>query len=191
MVTSIYITSNGFFRGNGLIHYLTRDLIEEDIQYESVLNEVIRDIKRLHDIYILSIIDDGKITGRERLLVCKELDILIGDLILLRLILQENHKEFDLINRNKGTYLKFKVIKARWEGFGEIGENFNLEWKKIKEWVQNSYSIKLKALINYSKLALEDGKLEPHEKHILSVYIEKLLLAVILARDGIYTTKIS
>ncbi|MCC5816615.1 MAG: hypothetical protein JJT78_17830 [Leptospira sp.] len=191
MVTNFFITKDGFFRGNGLIPFLTKENGNDEITYNDVFTEIIRDVKRLHDVYVLSMMDDGKITGRERIQLCREIDFLIGDLILVRIILSESNKTFYLSNRQYSVQLTFNINKARWDGFGNMGIVKSLKKKKVKEWISSSYSIKLKRLISYSNMALQDGKIDAHEAEILSSYIEKLLLGLIVARNDIYSAKLS
>lgn len=191
MVTNFFITQDGFFRGNGLIPYLIKEHGDEDINYKNVFTEVIRDVKRLHDVYILSMMDDGKITGRERIQLCREIDFLLGDLILIRLLLVKEGTMFHLNNPQHSLQLTFKINKARWEGFGNMGMVKSLKKQKIKEWIKSSYSTKLKRLISYSNKAMEDGKIDSHESEVLSNYIEKLMLGLIVARNDIYSARIS
>ena len=191
MITNFYIGSDGFFRGNGIIPFLAKEVTPEDLKYENVLQEVIHDVKRLHDVYILSMIDDGKITGRERIQLCKKIDFLLGDLILLRMITGTIQREFNLVHEKYNLKLCFRCVKARWEGYGSMGTIKGLATKKMKDWIKTSYSVKLKRLLDYSSLSLKDGKLNLHEAEMISSYIEKLIIGLILARNGIYTARIS
>jgi hypothetical protein len=191
MVTNFFITKDGFFRGNGLIPYLTKENGDEEVNYQNVFPEIIRDVKRLHDVYVLSMMDDGKITGRERIQLCREIDFLIGDLILIRILLSESNKTFYLRNIHYSVQLTFNVNKARWDGFGNMGIVKSLKKKKVKEWISSSYSKKLRRLISYTNMALQDGNIDSHEAEILSSYIEKLLLGLIVARNDIYSAKLS
>lgn len=191
MVTNFFITQDGFFRGNGLIPFLTKELEDIKPSYENIFQEVIKDVKRLHDVYVLSMLDDGKITGRERIQLCREIDFLLGDLILLRIVLTEEKKMFYLTNHSYSLSLTFKIYKARWEGYGNMGMVKSLKKKKVKEWIVSSYSVKLKRLISYTKMAFNDGKVDAHESEKLSNYLEKLILGLIVARNDIYTAKLS
>lgn len=192
MVTNFFISQDGFFRGNGLIPYLTKNLENSEVDFRSVFDEIIHNIKRVHNVYVLSMADDGKITGRERILLCKEIDLLIGDLVLLRLILNDNKDIFNLSIRKHSLYLTFKIHKARWEGFGNMGTIHSLTTTSIKDWVKNYYSTKIKRLVSYTSSALKKNvNLEPHEAIMISAYIEKLLLALVVARNDIYTAKLS
>lgn len=191
MVTNFYITQDGFFRGNGLIPFLTKELGDEKISFRNAFQEVIQDIKRLHDVYILSMIDDGKITGRERIQLCKEMDFLIGDLILLRLLLNPDREKFTIQIHNYALHLTFKIIKARWEGFGHMGHVKSLGLKKLRDWITKNYSVKVKRLVSYTNLALSNDRIDSHESEVLSHYIEKLILGLVVARNDIYTAKVS
>lgn len=192
MVTNFFISQDGFFRGNGLIPYLTKNLQNSDVNFQSVFEEVIHDIKKVHNVYVLSMSDDGKITGRERIQLCKEIDLLIGDLILLRITLNENKEIFSLDIRKYSLYITFKINKARWEGFGNMGTIHSLRTKSIKDWIKQYYSIKIKRLVSYTSSAIKkNSKLEPHEAILISTCIEKLILALVVARNDIYSAKLS
>lgn len=174
-----------------MIQFLTKEIEFEKLTYEIVFQEVIRDVKRLHDVYVLSMLDDGKITGRERIQICREIDFLIGDLVLLRITLTNARDYFHLSNLQYSVSLTFKINKARWEAYGNMGVVKSVNKKRVKDWMKSSYSSKLKRLISYSNKALADNVIDPHESEILSSYLELLLLGLIVARNDIYSTHLS
>ncbi|WCL48243.1 hypothetical protein [Leptospira sp. GIMC2001] len=191
MVTNFNINKDGVFSGNGIVPYLVLDNDDKAIDFQNVFQEMLRDVKRLHDVYILSMMDDGKITGRERIQICREMDNFLGDMILLRVILSENRNFFNLTHSQYNVSLEFKILKQRWEATGSMGKVLGLNVSKFRDWMTTQFSKRLKTLLKYTKEALSDNELDVHEKSILISYIEKLIISVIIARHDIYSANLS
>jgi hypothetical protein len=191
MITNFSIASSGIFRGNGIIPFLIKHDERSEINFQNVFAEFLKDVKRLHDVYVISMVDDQKITGRERIALCKELDNMIGDLILLRIVLSDTKSHFYFQIPKASVAIEFKIVKQRWEAFGTMGQIHSLKMEKFKDWISVSFSKKLNTLVRYTKSALEDDVLDDHETSVLVTYLDRLLLGSIVARNGIFTTSIS
>lgn len=190
MVTNYTIDENGFFSGNGLIPFLLRES-EDPITVQIVFNEILRDVKKLHDVYILTMSDDKKIIGRERFQICKELDNLLGDMVLLRLMLSGSKNSFDISFGNHSEHIQFKILKDRWSGEGNFGEFRKLNFDKFQYWLTKFFSQRLNHLIQFLQPKLNKLKLHEEEKIQSYSYLDKLIVSVIISRNDIYTARLS
>ncbi|MCG9873208.1 MAG: hypothetical protein MH321_00300 [Leptospiraceae bacterium] len=190
MVTNFTIDTDGNFKGNGVIPYLLNES-DEPITIVSVFNEMLKDVRRLHDVYILTMSDDGKITGRERFQICRELDNLLGDLILLRVLVSGNRNFFDLMLGINNEFVTFRILKQRWESEGNLGSVKKLNFTKFQVWLTKYFSVRLSRFVTFMQPKLKLMNLEEVDKIQMHSYLDKIILSTIISRNDIFSTRIS
>lgn len=190
MVTNYTIDNDGYLKGNGIIPYLLKET-DDPITVENIFNEMLRDVRRLHDVYILTMADDGKITGRERFQICRELDNLLGDLILLRVLVSGNRNFFDLTIGLNNQFITFKILKQRWEAEGNLGKIKKLNFKKFKFWLTKYFSVRLNRFVTFMQPKLKLASIQDVDKMLMHSYLDKIILSTIISRNDIFSARIS
>jgi hypothetical protein len=135
--------------------------------------------------------NDGVLVGQEKVNLVKELDDVIGGLLLFRSyisgVIEGNITSLE--NKFGYTFI-FSYDELKWDGSGKIMNKYVFNIKNFKEWY-NSVMIKLKEIFTRYLDSIKDKVLDDDDANKVYLLIDFIIFDIVVIEKKLMTTGIN
>ena len=134
--------------------------------------------------------NDGVLVGQEKVNLVKELDDVIGGLILFRSYMSGNKEDkiTSLDNKYGYTFI-FSYDELRWDGSGKILNKYVFNIKNFKDWY-NTVMVKLKEIFTKYLDCIKDEVFDKKDADYIYLLIDFIIFDIIVIEKKLLTTGI-
>lgn len=141
--------------------------------------------KEIEESYIKGMSNDNKIVGIERSDILEDIDYFINSLILMWVLVSNDHDDQQIINiddRMSNTHINITVNNDMWNGSGLVSELLMKPSKNFREAYNNKLSPAFSKFLSGYKKAAEDNVLTDNERLALESEINDIIYTAIYLR---------
>jgi hypothetical protein len=187
MSYQIVFDNDGSWSGKGKFPVNLKDM-------SNISKWVVRFLHEFHEVgdkYSEYISNDGILVGQEKVNLVKELDDVIGGMILFRSYIVNDNKGvlYSMENKYNSEFV-FNYDSLGWDGYGKLLNKYVFNIKNFKDWY-NAMMFKLKEVFTKYLNSIRDEVLSAEEIKNIIILLEIIIFDIIIIEKKLVTSDIN
>jgi hypothetical protein len=184
MSYGIMFNVDGSWNGKGKFPVTLKDMTD-------ISKWVVRFFREFNEVgekYSQYMANDGILVGQEKVNLVKELDEIIGGLLLFRSYISGIAEgRIVSLDNNFGYTFNFNYDSLGWDGSGKINNKYVFNIKNFKDWY-NAVMLKLKEIFSKYLNSIRDQVLDESETKTVYLLIDFIIFDIIVIEKKLVTT---